>query len=130
MAYLNMDEEALLKEIDNAILKFPELPDFYMDKAMVLLKQKKYVEAEVNLKNVLDKYRDKKTELLTNTIEGKMYLAYAYLAEIALLRNDRAKASEFFLESLQKNKYYENSLVNFYDIIKACPVEEIISFLI
>ena len=129
MAYLNMDEEALLKEINNAILKFPELPDFYMDKAMVLLKQKKYVEAEVNLENVLDKYRDKKTELLTNTIEGKMYLVYAYLGEIALLRNDRAKASEFFLESLQKNKYYENSLVNFYDIIKACPVEEIISFL-
>ena len=58
-----------------------------------------------------------------------MYLAYAYLGEIALLRDDRAKASEFFLESLQKNKYYENSLVNFYDIIKACPVEEIISFL-
>ena len=36
----------------------------------------------------MDKYNNNKSDLLTNTMYGKIYLLYAYLGEISLLKND------------------------------------------
>ena len=129
LVFLGKDEKEILEEINNAIYKFPDLPDFYMDKAIILFKQKYYLEAENNFLTVMDKYNNNKSDLLTNTMDGKIYLLYAYLGEISLLKNDISKALEFFIESVMKNKYYEISFLNLYEIIKAQPVEDIISFL-
>ena len=36
LVFLGKDEKEILEEINNAIYKFPDLPDFYMDKAIII----------------------------------------------------------------------------------------------
>ena len=131
MMAIGTDYVELLSTVDKAIILYPQLPEFIYDKAVIKIKQKKYAEAEDLFVNSLKKNNEiiKLPNIYTDNFTGRINLLYCFMAEIYLVKNNLAKAIEFFTESLRINKYNALALSCLYKLIKKEEPIDIIDFL-
>jgi len=127
LRYLKKDNETIMKIVDEAVQKFPELPEFLVDKGIIFLKDKNYIEAEKNFNSALELFESKEVNILMNF--AKKYIILYYLGEVAVLKNNRAKALDFFSEALVENKYNEAVFDKIYELINDQEDTIIIQFL-
>ena len=114
---LGKNEKEILEIVEIAIEKFPELPEFILDKAILFLRQKKYVLAESLL---LETLRQKEADNynLSDTFIGKKHIVYTALGDIQYFKNKIEKAVDYYINSLKIYKYNEYTLRKLYNIFK------------
>jgi tetratricopeptide (TPR) repeat protein len=96
---LNQEDDKALEYIDEAVKKFPKLVGFYLKKADLLIKQKKFPEAEKHL------VRADELNLESNNINRAKYLLLKGL--IIAYNGDVKKATVYFTKSLELEDSYE-----------------------
>ncbi len=128
MIKLNYNFEDTLKEINNAINKFPKHPEFYRQLGDIYYKQSRYTEAlDAYLKSIeLHKNYD---DVEYNGIESIVFKIYYGIGLLYNIKNEQNNALEYYVRSLKKNKYYEQSFSELIKIIKDQNFEDIIILL-
>ena len=114
---INEKHEKIIDIIEEAISKFPQLPEFTLDKAVLLLREKNYILAEQLLLSLVDINYDKCNNLFIDTFEGKKNKVCDSLAYIYKMKNKLNKSVEYYRKALEIQKYDKEAILGIYKII-------------
>lgn len=121
----NRPSAEILQVYDEAIGRFPDKADFYLEKAFVLYDCCRYNEALAFLAEGLAKeaafareLQQGKRQLEDNTAVRLLPRAYCTLGNILCLKGDLATAKEAYLEGLRQFKYDRALLQGLYGCLK------------
>ena len=128
MRKLNLSLPGMLALAELAIMRLPDLPDFYAERGMILCGQERLEEARISFTKAIELYEGKAYE---NSGESSFFSAqvaarvYHRLGELILiLDNDEKKAAEYFAKAMAA----DNSLPNVQrDYAKHCQNQKLIS---
>lgn len=128
MIKLEYSSEDTLKEINNAINKFPKHPEFYRELGDVYYKQSRYTEAlNAYLKSIeLHKNYD---DVEYNNVESIKFKIYYAIGLLYSIKNEQYNALAYYVYSLKENTHYEQSFYELLKIIKDQNTEDIIILL-
>ncbi|MGJ3204182.1 tetratricopeptide repeat-containing glycosyltransferase family 2 protein [Geobacillus thermoleovorans] len=119
MQKLGASSEQLEETIKDFIKKFPNHPDFYRYLGILYLEQKKYSSALQYLLKTIE-LNEKYNDIEMNTVPSMLDEIYMLVGKIFEMKNDLARALEYYINSLKINKY--NSLV--FDLVISLIKEE------
>ena len=107
---IQKEGDEVARYINEAMLKFPEIPDFYAYYGGFLFKNGKYLEAKEYFKQALDIYNNRK-EINTAT-SFKMILSetYSHLAEVLIKENNLDEAKDALILEIKDNKYNHRAI--------------------
>lgn len=126
------DAHEIKRQIQQAIEKFPNLPDFYGDYARYALEQKEYDVALTYFLRAIDIYKNesgKKQVYDSDSFHGKLAYAYFAIAEVYFLKNKNEEAAAYYMESLLIEKENAIAFQRMYTIISNNDPIEIIAML-
>ena len=112
------DHKEILAAIEEAVVKFPQEPEFIWNKAAIYFEQKNYIMAEKYLKKIVDLRKKKSGKLKTGTFENREYLFFAMMGDIFQLKNRNKEAAEQYYCALELNKYDFAILTKFYRLVR------------
>lgn len=107
--------------INDALFKYPESADLHYKKGIILFKTKYYVAAEKFLQQALLLHSDinKRT---ASRMENYLFMIYAILAEINVLKGEKVQAIKYFCKSLEEN-HHSQSFMNLYYLLSNYSVK-------
>lgn len=128
MLHCNKDFLEIKKEIRKAIAAYPKSPIFYMFYAHLHFN---YYEYDQSLRFFFKSLEVNKKRNSTewDSFQSKIFTVYFYIGQIYSLKNETAKAAEYFLKSLKEYKYNEVSLKSLYVLLCGAPEVETIAIL-
>jgi glycosyltransferase involved in cell wall biosynthesis len=117
-------------EIEKAIKKFPNIPDFYGDYGIYCWKQQEYEVALEYLLQAVEIYKSPKQECYeADSFNGKISIIYFMIGDIYSLKNQDETASSYYAESLLKHKYNAAVFQRIYWLIADNNPVEVIAIL-
>ena len=129
----NAPEEDFKPALEQAIKLYPQAMEFYFFAGAFYFRLGKYDIAEDYLLQAEERQEKAQAEMLqqgvlSNNTERFMPLAYGLLGDIAVLREDKARAIEYFVKSLNIYAYDGEILCKLFRQLKDLPPEEIVRF--
>lgn len=128
MINLRYNNNEIKKVINRAKEIFQKHPMFYYYEALISYSESKYSSSLEYFYLTLE-YQEKYKGIEMNIIPSLIYLIYCYMAEIFEIKNDNAKAIEYYVLSLKQNKYFEKVFINLINLIENQLDEDIIILL-
>lgn len=127
MALSGKESGKIIEEIRAARNKFPQLPEFAWNEGEMLFQSGDYITAERCLLEALRLYNEQNKTEETGSFAGRVNLLYYRLGKLAVIKNEKEKALEYYLLSLQKYRYNEYVLKDFYRLLRRNDPINIIS---
>lgn len=121
MLMLHSPSSEISKMAHEALVKFPDTPDYKMDEGLAFWQEKKFESAEDCFLQALSM-----TEKGNNRIRA---LILSYLSDIEHRRGQDAKALDYAAESLKENRFSEWTLTILCEILRPLPPADVIQFL-
>ncbi|MCM3443751.1 glycosyltransferase [Metabacillus halosaccharovorans] len=128
MKHLKYDYIERLKIINEAIERFPSLPDFYRYRGILHLEFCEYAKSLESFEKVIILTKTYKDIEMT-TIPGLLDSVYYSLGFLSQIKNDYSTAVDYYIKSLHENKYFEQSFVSLMNILRYESPEEVILLL-
>lgn len=126
--------EEIYEIISEAEIKYPDDPAFPFEYGYLLWQNKDYINAEKYLNKGL-MLRSKLEEAfsrgvgLTDNSRRLVHLAYEILGNISLMKGDRQKAAEMYINGIKSYKYNQGLLRGLYKCIADCNDVDIIQMI-
>ncbi|WP_196602436.1 glycosyltransferase family 2 protein [Pectinatus frisingensis] len=108
----------ILKAVDAAIDKFKTVPDFFVMKSFLLLKECNYIDSEKNLQKTIALLKTKNFNITSSVMPRFENFIYNVAGALAKTRDDKSKAISYFIKSLQNDKHNVEFFDNFYYVVK------------
>lgn len=118
----------VLHEIDRALNKFPNHPEFYRFSGIMYLLENSYSNALNAFKKSII-YHFQYDSVETNNMSSYLYEVYYFMALINIEKGDFIKALDFLVKSLNENPFNKNSFDYLIKLIKDEDTKDIILLL-
>jgi len=118
MVLSGKESGGIIDIIRTARKNFPQLPEFAWNEGEILFQNDNYIAAEKCLSDALYLYNKQNKTEETGSFAGRVNLLYYRLAKLALMKNEKEKAVEYYMVSLQKYRYNEYALKGLYQLLR------------
>lgn len=129
LVYAQAKDEEVLAVVDQAIQKYPNLPEFFWNKGKILFDQRKYREAEIFLQESLGLYEKGDFKGESGSFEVKLTFCYYLLGEIFCKKNDLEQALLYYVKALETDEYNKLALGSLYENIRFYDAVDVIEIL-
>ncbi|WP_242831273.1 glycosyltransferase family 2 protein [Desulfitobacterium dehalogenans] len=118
----------VMEEVEIAIGKFPRHPLFYFYKAKFLYDDQRYDAAFLELRRALQLHENYE-DIEVNPLAVNLGNLHSMMGVISEFRSDSGEAVEYYIKTLQIDKYDATAFDRLLRLIRPQPLEEIIGFL-
>lgn len=127
---VNADFEEIYLYSNEAIQKFPSIPDFYIYKGMVLLKSNNLLEAKTFLLRAYELCQQTDSDIFISTNYSQLLLGlYCNLSNVFYQLEDNDHAKYYLALALQTNRYSEDVFAQVFCLCEKKTKNETIEFL-